>query len=99
MTAVTDCTLSRHAQHRSDQMNVTAAEVVDVLVSPELTYPSPHRHGPGRQISVVGRLAVVHHGDHVITVLWHRLEGRSANELPPRPDGTNVAASGLAAVA
>jgi hypothetical protein len=55
-------------------------EVADALVSAELTYPSPPKYGAGRQISVAGPLAVVHHDDHVITVLWHRREGRSPND-------------------
>ena len=76
MSAIAECTLSHHAQQRCHEMDVTVAEVASALVDAELTYPSPPKYGAGRQISVAGRLAVVHHHNNVITVLWHRREGR-----------------------
>lgn len=52
-------------------MELTLAEVEDVLAQPDITYPSPPHHGPGRWISVGGRLAIVHdEACRVITVLW-----------------------------
>ena len=76
MTPLVECVLTAHAQHRCDEMGVTADEVATSLTFPELTYPSPPRYGADRQISVAGRLAVVHRHHDGITVLWHRRDGR-----------------------
>ena len=72
--------LSAHASSRCAQMGVDPAEAIAALDDPELRYPSPRKYGPGRSISVRGRLAVVHTTDGrlVITVLWHRLASRDA---------------------
>ena len=60
-------------------MGVEENEVVATVQYPEVTYPSPSKYGPGRAVSVAGRLAVVHSvGDDVvvITVLWRGESGR-----------------------
>ena len=69
--------LSYHAELRCSQMGLTRDDVLSVLRSPQLTYPSPPKYGPGRMISVADPLAVVHRGSNVITVLWHGRAGRT----------------------
>lgn len=61
---------ARHAIERLEQMGLDWSEVIEVVARPEIIYPSPRSHGPDRWISVGGRLAVVHRGCVVITVLW-----------------------------
>jgi hypothetical protein len=63
-------TLTAHATERSTQMRLDLDEITATVRQPDLTYPSPPKYGPGRVISVGGRLAVVHSGATVITVLW-----------------------------
>ena len=72
---------SMHAERRMREMRVSWTDIVEVLKNPEVTYPSPPSHGPGRLISLHGRLAVVHNGRGlVVTVLWrgHTTSDRSA---------------------
>ena len=71
-------TLTAHAAQRSTEMSVDLIEITAVIGQPDITYPSPPGHGHGRVISVGGRLAVVHSGTTVITVLWRGRTGRSA---------------------
>jgi hypothetical protein len=68
--------ISAHAASRCLEMTIDPAEVLTVITNPEITYPSPRSYGPGRVISVGGRLAVVHCDTSVITVLWRGLDHR-----------------------
>lgn len=69
--------LTVHALERCQQMTLTRSDVVGVLRTPEVTYPSPASYGIGRMTSVGGRLAVIHTANlEVITVLWHGRESR-----------------------
>lgn len=71
--------LTMHALQRCREMIVTRGEVVEVLRQFEVRYPSPQSYGPGRTVTVGGRLAVVHTADlEVITVLWKGRQGRTA---------------------
>lgn len=75
--ASTDVTISYHATLRIAEMGLTPGEVLRALAEPDFTYPSPKRYGDGRMVAVRDRLAVVFSTDgNVITVLWHRREGR-----------------------
>ena len=71
--------LSEHGFHRTREMNVGVDELVAAIDNPTLSYPSPPEYGPGRRVSVHGRLAVIH-TDHpnptIITVLWNGACGR-----------------------
>lgn len=68
--------LTHHARQRSTEMGLSQAEVERALAYPEVTYPSPPAYGPDRKICVSGRLAVVHSGSDVITVLWRGRDQR-----------------------
>lgn len=71
--------LTSHAFQRIQQMTVGIEEIVAAVECPTCRYPSPPHHGPGRTISVQGRLAVVHTDGApttVITVLWDGESGR-----------------------
>ncbi len=77
-------TFTRHALMRMDEMGLAAADVHEVLDDAELRYPG--HAGPGRQqreVRVAKQLAVVvaHEERTVVTVLWHRGEGRTY--VPP----------------
>ena len=74
--------ICRHARDRCLEMGIERAEVVDVLARPLATYPSPAWYGPGRLVSIGGRLAIVHTPDWVvITVLW---DGQTSRGDGPR---------------
>lgn len=68
--------ISRHAERRMSEMGLEWEEVEAALEEPELTYPSEFT----RRMAVRGRLAVAYDpADHVVvTVLWHRRNGRAA---------------------
>jgi len=68
--------MTRHAAERCEEMGLTEDDVEAALSYPEITYPSPPHYGPGRNIAVASRLAVVHNGPTVITVLWHKRSDR-----------------------
>lgn len=68
--------ISAHAATRCLEMTVDADEVLGVIADPEITYPSHRSYGPNRFVSVRGRLAVVHCGTDVITVLWRGKDHR-----------------------
>lgn len=57
-------------------MGVTVDEVYATLREPVLRYPGGDGHRAGRQVHVAGRIAVVTGGKWVVTVLWHRADGR-----------------------
>lgn len=65
---------SSHALSRCGQMHVDLADVVEVLRTPERSYPSGGRHTPNRRVAAGNGLAVVvgEHDGAVITVLWDR---------------------------
>lgn len=75
---------SPHAADRARQMGVPIAEVLDVLLDPELDYPAPpeHQHtGRPRRIAAAGRLEVPYHvtstGEReAVTVLWRGQDHR-----------------------
>ena len=69
-----------HAKRRRKQMKVTEAEVELAISDPELTYPS-ERAGVPRRLFQRGRIVVVTDwdGTEVVTVLWHRKEGRDGS--------------------
>lgn len=71
--------LSAHARARCIEMGVERAEVVETLLHPETTYPSPDVYRANRRVAAGGRLAVVFtENDYtVVTVLWN---GRTARE-------------------
>ena len=70
--------LSKHADERRVQMGVTLAEIWDALRDPDMVMPGPKTHPPGRTNTVKGKLVVVTDDvtGVVITLLWHRAEGR-----------------------
>jgi hypothetical protein len=71
--------LSLHALQRCQEMGVSRGEVVDALADHEIRYPSGPEYGPGRYVSVRGRLAVVHSPTwEVVTVLWNGRDAREA---------------------
>lgn len=77
-------TLTGHAQHRMDEMGLTAAQIFRAVANPDLAYPG--RSGPGgqqRRVLVAQGLAVVVALDHrtVITVLWDGATQRTF--MPP----------------
>jgi len=74
--SATPCLMTRHPAERFEEMGLTEDDVEAALSYPEITYPSSPHYGPGRNIAVAGRLAVVHNGPTVITVLWHKRSGR-----------------------
>jgi hypothetical protein len=72
--------LSSHGFARISQMKVGIDEVVAAMKDPAMSYPGPRSHGPGRRVSVQGRVAVVHTDDEnptIITVLWNGESGRT----------------------
>ena len=72
-------TLSRHAQRRRKQMRVTEHQIAAVLQDPETIYPGDcRRHPRGRMCYQRGELVVIveNGSDEVVTILWHRKEGR-----------------------
>ena len=70
--------LSEHAVERMGQMGVTCEEVGMAFTEPETVYPGSRQYRDGRTCYQRGRIvAVVRALDGlVITVLWHRAEGR-----------------------
>jgi len=70
------CVMTRHASERCAEMGLTEHDVAVALEAAEISYPSPPEYGHGRNITVAGRLAVVHNGSTIITVLWHARSGR-----------------------
>lgn len=67
--------LTRHAQMRRKEMNVTEDQIAEVLRSPEITYTQGKAPYVDRRMYQRGDLAVVTNidGDIVITVLWRCL--------------------------
>lgn len=76
-TMTTWC-ITPHAHGRIREMGLTTDEVLRAVANPELSYPGPKKYPPGRTIHVRGDIAVVvADADHcILTVLWHRKEGR-----------------------
>jgi hypothetical protein len=71
--------LSRHAQMRRKQMGVTEHRIEAVLGEPETIYPGDLGcHPKGRTCYQRGELVVIvdNRRGQVVTVLWHRKEGR-----------------------
>lgn len=76
--------MTGHAERRVAEMDVRMAEVVAAIVAPELEYQGAEGHPVGRRVRVAGRLAVVVDplARVVVSVLWHRAEGRGVNGAP-----------------
>jgi len=73
--------VSPHARKRIKEMGLTDHRVADVLSAPDIEYRGSTRYQRGRRVAVGGDVAVVFRetrrgGVHVVTVLWHRAEGR-----------------------
>lgn len=68
--------LSDHAKQRRKQMHVTEHQIEQAIADPDTTYPGPSGHPPGRTCYQRGPIVVVVDEIRVVTVLWHRLEGR-----------------------
>ena len=71
----------RHARRRIKQMGLTDHRVAEVLVEPEHEYPGAIEHPDQdvRRFAVRGDLVVVFTTEpeiRVVTVMWHRAEGR-----------------------
>lgn len=65
-----------HARTRAREMEVSEEEVEQALDSPELSYPNALGH-PAGTTYVRGRIAIpVATDGAILTVLWHRGEGR-----------------------
>lgn len=64
---------TKHALLRMVEMNVTVAEVEDVVRRPEVDYGTP-RYGATSRNAKKGRITVAYDGDVVITVLWNTQE-------------------------
>lgn len=71
-------TLSKHAQMRRKQMGVTEDRINTVLSDPETVYPGGLNHPGSRVCYQRDDLVVVVDSMHneVVTVLYHRAEGR-----------------------
>jgi hypothetical protein len=68
-----------HALRRMAEMGLDDDKVLDTIRSPHLTYPGSRNHPADvpRTVYVRDNLAVVTSDDGaIITVLWHREEGR-----------------------
>jgi hypothetical protein len=76
---VTTLAITEHAKRRRKQMGVTEAAIAQAVIDPELSYPSPPDHPPGRTLYQRGPIVVVVENatNEIVTVLWHRKEGRS----------------------
>ena len=72
-------TITPHAQMRRKQMHITEDQIEAVVNDPDMVWPDD-RYKPGveRVIYVRGPLVVIVNtaNNHVVTVLWHRKEGR-----------------------
>lgn len=72
--------LTRHAQMRRKQMGVTETRIFQAIDDPDTTYPGGDAHPPGRVLYQRGDLVVVTEGTDVLTILWHRREGRDVTD-------------------
>ena len=72
--------LTKHARQRAEEMGLSEIEVLAAVAVPEMEYPSTK--DPAARVAVANGLAVPYNPDRgcVITVLWHRAEGRTTNE-------------------
>lgn len=80
MSTFTDYRMSEHANKRRKEMHLTEATIGQALLDPDCVYPSSKSH-PEPDIRMVYQrgdiCVVVNESTHqVITVLWHRKEGR-----------------------
>lgn len=79
-----DPIVSPHARKRIKQMGLTDHRVAAVLSEPDIEYRGSTRYGRGRRVAVRDTLAVVFTARggrvRVITVLWHRAEGRDVGD-------------------
>jgi len=77
---MTMATLTRHAQQRRKQMRVTEHQIDEAVADPDLIYPGSKANGhkAGRTCYQRGPIVVVmdDNKNEVVTVLWHRKEGR-----------------------
>jgi hypothetical protein len=79
VTTLTRYKLSQHAKKRRKQMRVTEDRIESALADPELVYPCDRRkYNESRMLYQREDIVVVVDEDtaEVITVLWHRKEGR-----------------------
>jgi hypothetical protein len=68
MTELTD-----HAARRAEARGFTAAQVLDAVADPQLTYPAGFAHPPGRELRQRGPVVAVYEPDTdtVVSVLVH----------------------------
>ena len=60
-----------HALQRLAEMGVERDEVGLALNDPEVVYPSPPEHPPGRMTHLHGRIGViVQPPDRIVTIVW-----------------------------
>jgi hypothetical protein len=73
----TDWYWTFHALSRAADMAVHPSELAACITSPDLVYPQKGEYA-GREARVAGRILItVDPVEHkVLTVLWHRAEGR-----------------------
>jgi hypothetical protein len=72
--------LSRHAQRRRKLMRVTEAQILGALYSPDTIYPSHDDRTCYQRAELV--IVVQNETQEVVTVLWHRAEGRDEEGHP-----------------
>lgn len=75
---MTKAPLSRHAQQRRKQMGITEDRIDATIAEPDAMYPGSTSHPSGRTCYQRGDLVVVVQDStgEVVTILWHRREGR-----------------------
>jgi hypothetical protein len=68
--------LTDHAKLRRKQMGVTEHQIEAAIADPDTVYPGGRGHPKGRTCFQRGPIVVVTEGHRVVTILWHRMEGR-----------------------
>lgn len=71
--------LTRHAAERMLEMGLTAWDVEEVLLRPEVTYEQAAKYGPGAEVRKLGKISVATgldaSGNRIVrTVLWNTQE-------------------------
>lgn len=75
---LTMANLSPHAKLRRKQMHVTEHQIEAAIADPDSVYPGAPQHRKARTCYQRGPIVVVvcDRTQQVVTVLWHRKEGR-----------------------
>src|SRR5580765_13501 len=71
--------LSRHARERTAEMGLRTKDVKQAIRDPDTSYPGSKRYGNGFHCYQRGRIVAIVDPENqtVVTVIWHRAEGRS----------------------